>query len=317
MKFVSAKSYARIALWLLATLSRVVAGDLDKLTGPCATAIQEGVVCEVANQRARDLMKAANLTAITIMLDAHTGRLLVAAASDPAKLDVSSSLLPLSTVKLMVAASWLDHEQSVDLAESAQLLSDMIVNGNDDAGKRVASALRKAIGTKAVLNDLKHYGFTTSLSEQTTPQDWQDTLSIGERRFTITAPQLSLFLHAVGNGGITLSVANGDRVMQEGTALKLQSVMREVVETGTARGVAGILAGTGWQLGGKTGTGPGADGAPGPESDGWFAGIIFDPQGKARFTVATFVRHGGYGGGNAARISAELARFLSGVDSLR
>jgi hypothetical protein len=41
--------------------------------------------------------------------------------------------------------------------------------------------------------------------------------------------------------------------------------------------------------------------------------LIFDPQGKARFTVVTFVKHGGFGGGNAARISAELALFLSGA----
>jgi hypothetical protein len=33
---------------------------------------------------------------------------------------------------------------------------------------------------------------------------------------------------------------------------------------------------------------------------GWFAGLVFDSSGKARFTVATFVRHGGPGGDNAA-----------------
>jgi hypothetical protein len=38
--------------------------------------------------------------------------------------------------------------------------------------------------------------------------------------------------------------------------------------------------------------------------------LIFDPQGQARFTVATFVRHGGPGGGNAAKISAKVAKFL-------
>jgi hypothetical protein len=37
-------------------------------------------------------------------------------------------------------------------------------------------------------------------------------------------------------------------------------------------------------------------GSTGPPYDGWFAGLIFDPQGKARFTVATYVRHGGLGG---------------------
>jgi len=45
--------------------------------------------------------------------------------------------------------------------------------------------------------------------------------------------------------------------------------------------------------------------------DGRFAGLVFDRQGKARYTVATFVRRGGRGGRNAAEISAQLARFLT------
>ena len=101
------------------------------------------------------------------------------------------------------------------------------------------------------------------------------------------------------------------RVLQERTALRLQSAMRDAVQRGTANSIARTLEGTGWQIGGKTGTGPGP--APiGPQSDGWFAGLIFDPQGKARYTVATFVRRGGPGGGNAAKISAELARYIIG-----
>jgi hypothetical protein len=38
--------------------------------------------------------------------------------------------------------------------------------------------------------------------------------------------------------------------------------------------------------------------------------VVADLEGKARFTVATYVRHGGRGGENAAIISAQLARFL-------
>jgi hypothetical protein len=51
------------------------------------------------------------------------------------------------------------------------------------------------------------------------------------------------------------------------------------------------------------------------EQDGWFAGLIFDREQKARFTVATFVRHGGLGGGSAAEISANVARFLTREDA--
>lgn len=101
--------------------------------------------------------------------------------------------------------------------------------------------------------------------------------------------------------------------MSESTALKLQEVMRGTVERGTAKSAKPILAAMGWSMGGKTGTGPDPGSkAAGPGSDGCFAGLIFDPQGKARFTVATYVKHGGLGGGNAARISAEIATYLTG-----
>jgi membrane peptidoglycan carboxypeptidase len=106
------------------------------------------------------------------------------------------------------------------------------------------------------------------------------------------------------------------RVMSQTSALKLQAAMRGAVERGTAKSAAPSLAGTGWSMGGKTGTGPEPEThAAGSDSDGWFAGLIFDPQGKARFTSATFVKHGGFGGGNAARLSAELTLFLSGARS--
>jgi cell division protein FtsI/penicillin-binding protein 2 len=82
--------------------------------------------------------------------------------------------------------------------------------------------------------------------------------------------------------------------------------MRDVVQRGTAKGIAQALSDTGWSIGGKTGS----SGPVGPQSDGWFAGLVFDTKREARFTIATFVRHGGTGGGNAARLSADLARYL-------
>jgi cell division protein FtsI/penicillin-binding protein 2 len=171
-----------------------------------------------------------------------------------------------------------------------------------------------------------------SLSDQMKDAEWADTLSIGETNFNVTALHVSRFLQAVGNNGMmqypvareeqpTPSIRNSQvlpqqirnpiRVIQKSTALKLQSAMIDTVQRGTANGIAKVLVSTGWQIGGKTGTGPGP--APiGSESDGWFAGLIFDPQGKARFTIATFVRHGGPGGGNAAKFSAELAHYIIG-----
>jgi cell division protein FtsI/penicillin-binding protein 2 len=98
--------------------------------------------------------------------------------------------------------------------------------------------------------------------------------------------------------------------MAEATANQLISAMLDTVMRGTASGISGALKGTGWSIGGKTGTGGVAE-APFEGQDGWFAGLIFDHGLKARFTVATFVRHGGAGGGNAAEISVEVARFLA------
>lgn len=172
----------------------------------------------------------------------------------------------------------------------------------------------------------------TSLSAETGDAEWGDVLSIGESKMMVTGLHISRFLQAVGNGGVLLPPSAREakqtspaarepaagrragspvRVMQESTALRLQAAMLDTVRRGTAKSIAEALGGTGWQIGGKTGTGPGP--APiGPQSDGWFAGLIFDPQGRARFTVATFVRRGGPGGGKAARVSAELALYLAG-----
>jgi cell division protein FtsI/penicillin-binding protein 2 len=305
-------------------------------------------------------MKEGNLEAIIVMQDVRTGALVAFAASDPAKLDVTKALLPLSPVKLMVAASWLDHQgaHGANLPDSEKVLTDSIVSGKDNAGRQIASALRDAVGTERVLEDLARYGFPArgnvaktdtkfwaelaprwrgrlvpatsfhSLGKETTTKDWEDTLSIGEVRFVATALHLSRFLQAVGNGGVMVepvaraedsaiapgSTSPATRVMSESAAAKLQALMRGTVERGTAKSAFPILAGSEWSMGGKTGTGPepGTTDA-GPRSDGCFTGLIFDPQGKARFTVVTFVKHGGFGGGNAARISAELARFVIGL----
>jgi cell division protein FtsI/penicillin-binding protein 2 len=163
----------------------------------------------------------------------------------------------------------------------------------------------------------------TLLSSKTPDSEWADAFSLGETDFVVTILHISRFLQAVGNQGMQLppvarkeadkpvskTAAIPRRMMQEKTAIWLQAAMRDVVERGSAQAIAHVLDGTGWQIGGKTGTGPGL-GSMGPPYDGWFAGLVFDPQAKARFTVATYVRHGGPGGENAAMISAQVARYL-------
>jgi cell division protein FtsI/penicillin-binding protein 2 len=159
-------------------------------------------------------------------------------------------------------------------------------------------------------------------------EDWGTTFSIGEINMTTTALHISRFLQAVGNYGTECAPAArraqksagvkpragctaARRVVEEATARKLSTAMRDTVKRGSAKGIANALDGTRWAIGGKTGTG-GIPGAPLDRQDGCFAGLVFDPEGKARFTVATFVRRGGRGGGNAAEISAQLARFMMG-----
>jgi beta-lactamase class A len=328
--------------------------------GPCARSLERRAVCDAANARALDLMRAGNLEATMVVQDVQSGSLVAFAASHPGELDVTTKLSPLSPIKLLTAASWLDHGRAKqeNLSSNDQLLTDSIANGNDDAGRRIASALRNAIGPKAVLDDLAKYGFPQyktsdagednlfwnelspplakrlhpsvachSLNSETFTKDWEDTLSLGEKGVVVTALHLSRFLQAIGNGGLmlppvarteddatTVSSTKPTRIMNEETALKLQKLMRDTVERGTAKAAAPILAPTGWTMGGKTGTGPqpGSNEA-GPASDGCFVGLIFDPQLRARFTVVTFVNHGGFGGGNAARLSAEIARWLAGM----
>jgi len=163
----------------------------------------------------------------------------------------------------------------------------------------------------------------TLLGANTPDSEWADAFALGENNFVVTILHVSRFLQAAGNNGMLLPpvarketdepvskpAAISRRIMQEKTAVWLQGAMRDVVQRGSAKAITHVLDGTGWQIGGKTGTGPGL-GAHGPPYDGWFAGLVFNSQGKARFTVATYVRHGGRGGENAAMISAQLARYL-------
>ena len=351
--------------------------ETGSAASPCANALAQRAVCSAANKRALEMMSASHLEAITVVQDVRTGALVAFAASQPSKLDVITPVLPLSLSKLLLSASWWDNRQPDSSFDSTKgsanaqnpayrtrvSVHEMLVGGSDSAGRQMALALRKAVGTKTVLKDFERYGFGqrtdspqndkfwaelaptwetrlipasayVSLSNETKDTEWADTLSIGETNMSVTALHVSRFLQAVGNNGVMLipvareeqstssvtkspgvrqKLKNSIRIMQESTALRLQSAMRDTVQRGTAKSIAQALENTGWQIGGKTGSGPGLMPLS-PESDGWFAGLIFDSQGKARFTVATFVRHGGAGGGNAAKISAELARYIISAD---
>jgi beta-lactamase class A len=319
----------------------------------CREALAQHAVCDAANRIALDAMTASHLEAVSVVQDVRTGALVAFAASEPSKLDASTQVLPLSLSKVFLAASWWDRQQP-DVLESALPgksvdLHEMLVGGSDSAGRQVALALRRAVGTQSVLSDLRRFGFNgggeslwvevdPQWRQRLTPQpayaniealteeDWSSALSIGESYMMTTALQVSRFFQAVGNGGllcvpVALRMTAGrapaagadcqapTRMVEEATAGKLMSAAIDTVERGSARRIAGALHDSGWAIGGKTGTG-GRTGAPMDAQDGWFAGLIFDRQGKARYSVATFVRRGGLGSGHAAEISVALARFL-------
>lgn len=143
-----------------------------------------------------------------------------------------------------------------------------------------------------------HVGGTATMAE----------LALGREAARVTPLHFSRFLQAVGNGGVmrapTIEAAlagSGDavRVMEASTAAKLQRAMQRTVEAGTARAAAGTQPGA-WRLGGKTGTTA--------SRDGWFAGLVFDPAGRPRYTVLTYLRHGGPGGERPTRLAAEVAK---------
>jgi membrane peptidoglycan carboxypeptidase len=334
--------------------------------------LAQHAVCLAANKRALEIMGAHRLKAIIVVQDVQTGAVVAFAASQPSELDVGTPVSPLSLAKLWLAASWWDNrqpdsnfdstkgtpDQQNPARQSRLSVHEILAGGNDFAGKRMAIALRKSVGTRTAIEDFKRYGFGQrstsprdntfwdelapawktrllpapayiSLSDETNDEEWAEALSIGEIDMQVTALHVSRFLQAVGNDGVMLpprareeqstpspaprpALNNSIRVMQESTAHRLQSAMRDCVQRGTAKSIAKALENTGWQIGGKTGSGT-ALLPKGSQIDGWFAGLIFDPEGKARFTVATFVRSGGYGGENAAKISAELARYLIGA----
>lgn len=333
--------------------------------GRCSDALAQRSVCEPANAFASNLIKSRHLEAVSVVQDVSTGALVLFAAPERTKLDVSTPVLPLSLSKVFLAASWWDHnepdlkfeslhgsENTVNPAHRKSVnVHEILVGGSDSAGRQMAIALRKAVGTEVVLADLRRYGFNRGNEsfwadvdpqwrKQLVPQpadaslsglndeEWSSALSIGESHMTISALQVSRFFQAVGHDGLSCSpvalrMQDGHsrtpnkscgaptRMMSETAAKQLRSALLDTVKRGTATGISGTLIGTGWSIGGKTGTG-GVAGAPFEDQDGWFAGLIFDGSLKARYTVATFVRHGGAGGGKAAEISAEEARFLAG-----
>lgn len=143
-------------------------------------------------------------------------------------------------------------------------------------------------------------------------------ISLGQGPVDVTPIGVSRFLQAIGNEGVMLPVTleadqlddrgDGRRIMKASTARKLQRAMLQVVDSGTAVSTKPLLQGIAWDMGGKTGT---ADVAGQRIPNGWFAGLIHGPDGRARYTVVVVVLQGGQGGRVPARIAAEMTRFFA------
>src|SRR5690606_1138636 len=130
---------------------------------------------------------------------------------------------------------------------------------------------------------------------------------------------ISRFIQGIANDGVMLrprfefdlvGEGRGTRIMSEETAQRLQRDMRLVVEEGTGRAAGAPIAGTGWTMGGKTGTAQVA----GRADNGWFAGILFGPDGEPRYTIVSFLEGGGPGGAGPATIAGQVARELTELE---
>jgi cell division protein FtsI/penicillin-binding protein 2 len=124
-------------------------------------------------------------------------------------------------------------------------------------------------------------------------------------------------VQAAGNGGIGnapwAAAAAGARpparrLFSAATAEKLRAAFADAVRLGTAREAGAVLRGAPWSLGGKTATVVNADGT----TDGWFAGLVGDADGRPRRVVVVWLRAAGPGGIAPARLAARLARAVGG-----
>ena len=253
--------------------------------------------------RIRELFRDAGAEGAVVVLDVGTGHPLATVGVGQ---EAAASVLPLSVIKLYVAAIWweagLGDGDFVDPRHGHVSLHDVLVYGWDAPGAEAAVELRRKLGADRTLAALHSKGLgaapgTFTLRHDSTDTAWGDCLSIGEHDVTVTLEQVARFLAEIGK-------------RTDDTGHRLQAAMLDTVTRGSAAGVAPRLAGLDWQLGGKTGTGP-AEAKP--DYDGCFAGLIFQDK-RPRYAVSVFVTGKGRGGGVAAGIAADLTRWLAGAD---
>jgi hypothetical protein len=284
-------------------VTRILPGVAAVAAVACLSPLARAATRSDVEKRVLRLLEDTGARGAVVVLDVRTGE---AVASVGSGRDASAPVLPLSLVKLYTAALWWDHgmgEGSFTQSGAGRVtVHELLVHGWDRPGEEMAIEIRRRMGAARALAEVERLGlgrFPGRLDlDGVSDAEWGETLSIGERRVRVTIPEVSRFLRAIGLGGGGLLKAD--------TAQRLQRAMREAVSRGSARGADSSLAGTRWQLGGKTGTGP-AEAAP--NFDGCFAGLLFDGK-RPRYTVAVYIDSRGRGGGIAASIAADLAAIL-------
>lgn len=234
--------------------------------------------------------------------------------------------------------------------ESITVPSGMLRVSCNTAAVRMALEMRERLGVEAWRDAYQRFGFVTysgrppgaterdfwntgnaAWAERMTPppvrvrfaerfsqHEWGQ-IAIGQGPVDMTPLAVSRFMQAIGNGGVMLPPTlewdqlekrgEGQRIMKATTSRKLQEAMLTVVDSGTAAAAQPRFAGTGWDLAGKTGT---ADVANAPRPDAWFAGLMYGPDGRARYTIVVYLQRGGQGGRVAAPIAGEMTKFMSG-----
>jgi hypothetical protein len=255
---------------------------------------------------ARRALQEANATGFIHVRDVDSGQVFHVAANGQRDLASSTLMPPLSIIKVYLAAEWLEQglgSTAVDCGAGSMvrrmLVDEVLISGCDSAAKRMAVILRQKLGSRRMLRDLRRYGLDgLSLRPDASNTEWGQVLSLGEEQVPVTPQQLSAFMRVIGQGGAG--------VFSGLTASRLRAALEGVVQGGTADAIKNSLAGTGWRIGGKTGTGPGQCGA---HCDGWFASLLSD-QDRPRYVILVFIRGRGIGGGLAAQTAASVAEFL-------
>lgn len=147
--------------------------------------------------------------------------------------------------------------------------------------------------------------------------------AIGQGRLLVSPLQMALVAAAVVNDGVIMrprlvqavrypsgAEEIGPRVwrrpLSAETAAVLRGALEGAVRTGTGRRA---LSGSGYTVGGKTGTAQ----APGGRSHAWFVGFAYRPG--RRLAIAVVVEHAGSGGAVAAPIAAAVWRAAGGETS--